>query len=147
MLKGFLKKFGIGEDLDAIKIKNDYYLVEHVKEMMDKIPERPIYAGTYLGKKQNEYFQPSLYLLGWLNERTGQKIVVDDKAAWLFICRRDLFRGGIVGDIKKLTKNAFVLVLNEKDECLGFGNVVMGKNIFIKNLFDVGDFLRREKKD
>jgi len=145
MLTEFVKKFGISEGFEnVIEIKDSYFtIVEEIKEVFDKIGEKPVNAGKYLGKK-NGYFIPSLFLLHWLAERTGQKVVVDGKAAWLFICGRDLFESGIKSK-KKWEKNQLVLVLNEENECLGFGKIVEGR-IYIKNLFDIGDFLRREEK-
>lgn len=140
MLKGFLKKFGIREAIDFIEIKGQYFLLKGLGEYKDKIKETPVYAGIYLGKKG---FVPGVYLLDFINQRTKQKIIVDDKAAWLFVCGRDILDQGVIkGDVKK---GDFVLVLNKTKECLGYGKAVMG-NIFLKNYFDIGDFLRREKK-
>ena len=43
--------------------------------------------------------------------------------------------------------------MNEYDECLGFGKIVLNlrgapdsEQIAIKNILDIGDFLRREKR-
>jgi ribosome biogenesis protein Nip4 len=54
------------------------------------------YAGTYLGKVKNGKFFPSFNLLKMLAEGEVNKIIVAKKAAWLFICGRDVFRTGIV---------------------------------------------------
>ena len=53
------------------------------------------YAGLYLGKvgKKGGFF-PSFNLLNMLVDAVANKIVVDQKAAWLFICGRDIFRLG-----------------------------------------------------
>ena len=140
MLKGFLKKFGIREAIDFIEIKGQYFLLKGLGEYKDKIKETQVYAGIYLGKKG---FVPGVYLLDFIKQRTKQKIIVDDKAAWIFVCGRDILDQGVIkGDVKK---GDFVLVLNKTKECLGYGKAVMG-NVFLKNYFDIGDFLRREKK-
>ncbi|MBC7130630.1 hypothetical protein H5T51_05365, partial [Candidatus Bathyarchaeota archaeon] len=49
-------------------------------------------------------------------------------------------------------KGDFVLLFNKHGECLGYGLVKQNphkarKGLVIKNLLDIGDFLRREKKD
>ena len=47
-------------------------------------------------------------------------------------------------------KGDATLVLNEFGECLGFGTIMdilngSAGNVAVKNVLDVGDFLRREK--
>jgi ribosome biogenesis protein Nip4 len=109
------------------------------------------YAGTYLGKVKNGKFFPSFNLLKILAEVEANKIVVDRKAAWLFICGRDVFRTGVVDVRGSRRKGDHVLVLNEFGECLGFGRIIgslggaVGKGeVAVKNISDIGDFLRRE---
>jgi ribosome biogenesis protein Nip4 len=108
------------------------------------------YAGTYLGKVKNGKFFPSFNLLTMLAKGEANKIVVEKKAAWLFICGRDIFRKGIVAVYGSRKKGAHALVLNEFGECLGFGRVVGSldgakkSEVAVKNISDVGDFLRRE---
>jgi len=147
MLNGFIKKFGIKKGFkDVLEIKGSYYLIKgELEEIQQHIDQKPFCGGIYLGKKKIDWFIPGMYVLEWLNKRTKQKITVDDNAAWLFVCRRDLFAQGIISDTSKLKKNGLVLVLNKEEECLGYGKIVQGR-IFIKNMFDIGDFLRREKK-
>jgi ribosome biogenesis protein Nip4 len=80
----------------------------------------------------------------------ANKIVVDKKAAWLFICGRDIFRKGIVAVHGSRRKGDHALVLNEFGECLGFGKIASSlevaekTEVAVKNISDVGDFLRRE---
>ena len=108
------------------------------------------YAGTYLGKVKNGKFFPSFNLLAMLAKGEANKIVVEKKAAWLFICGRDIFRKGILSVRGSRKRGDHVLVLNEFGDCLGFGRIVRGldegvKNeVAVKNISDVGDFLRRE---
>jgi ribosome biogenesis protein Nip4 len=108
------------------------------------------YAGTYLGKVKNGKFFPSFNLLAMLAKGEANKIVVEKKAAWLFICGRDIFRKGILAVRGSRKRGDHVLVLNEFGDCLGFGRIVRGldegtKNeVAVKNISDVGDFLRRE---
>jgi ribosome biogenesis protein Nip4 len=110
------------------------------------------YAGLFLGKVgKNGGFFPSFNLLNMLVDVAANKIVVDGKAAWLFICGRDVFRMGIVKVMGSKHKGDAALVLNEFGECLGFGTIMAGLNgsdseVAVKNVLDVGDFLRREAR-
>ena len=107
------------------------------------------YAGTYLGKVKNGKFFPSFSLLAMLAECEANKIVIDKKAAWLFICGRDIFRKGILAVHGSRRKGDHTLVLNEFGECLGFGKITRDLDakepqVAVSNISDVGDFLRRE---
>jgi ribosome biogenesis protein Nip4 len=108
------------------------------------------YAGIYLGKIKKGKFFPSFNLLTMLIKGEANKIVVDKKAAWLFICGRDIFWQGILAVHGSHKKGGHALVLNQFGECLGFGRIVSrldvaaANEVVIKNISDVGDFLRRE---
>jgi ribosome biogenesis protein Nip4 len=108
------------------------------------------YAGIYLGKVKNGKFFPSFNLLAMLAMGKANKIVVEKKAAWLFICGRDILRKAIVAVHGSYRKGNHLLVLNEFGECLGFGRIVHSfegaaeSEVIVKNISDVGDFLRRE---
>ena len=110
------------------------------------------YVGLYLGKVKNARFFPSFNLLSMLAKGKANKVVVDRKAAWLFICGRDVFRRGILSMQGSRRKGAYTLVMNEFGECLGFGSIAYGldaeaggkADVALKNISDIGDFLRRE---
>jgi ribosome biogenesis protein Nip4 len=109
------------------------------------------YAGKYLGKVKNGHFFSSFNLLTILARGDANKTIVNKKAAWLFICGRDLFRKGIISVRGSRRKGDYTLILNEFGECLGFGKILFnldGKaektEVAIKNISDIGDFLRRE---
>ncbi len=107
------------------------------------------YAGLYLGKVKNGVFFPSFNFLNMLVPVATNKVVVDAKAAWLFICGRDLLPQGISKAMGTQRKGEFTLVLNIYGECLGFGRIVgsIGASdgrVVVQNVLDVGDFLRRE---
>ena len=109
------------------------------------------YAGLYLGKVKNGVFFPSFNLLNMLVDVAVNKVVVDQKTAWLFICGRDVFGSGIIKVIGSKRKGDATLVLNEFGECLGFGRLTgdldaAPKKVAVENVLDVGDFLRRETK-
>jgi ribosome biogenesis protein Nip4 len=78
--------------------------------------------------------------------------VVDDKTAWLFIVGRDVFKRGIVKVTGSGRKGNVTLIVNRYGECLGFGKIMhnLDKNVqkdsvAVKNVSDIGDFLRRER--
>jgi ribosome biogenesis protein Nip4 len=108
------------------------------------------YAGLYLGKTKKGKFFPSFNLLAVLAETKANKVVVDEKSAWLFICGRDIFSEGIKAVQGSRRKGDFTLVLNVFGECLGFGRIVhdlssKDAEAVVRNVSDVGDFLRRER--
>ncbi len=108
------------------------------------------FAGLYLGKVKTGMFFPSFIFLNMLLDVASNKVVLDRKSAWLFICGRDVFRKGIVKAMGSQQKGDFTLVLNEFGECLGFGMITvnlgedLGK-VSVRNVLDIGDFLRRER--
>jgi len=110
------------------------------------------YAGLYIGKVgKNGVFFPSFNLLNMLVGVAANKIVVDQKAAWLYICGRDVFRTGILKVMGSKHRGDAALILNEFGECLGFGTIMENLNesegkVAVKNVLDIGDFLRREAR-
>jgi ribosome biogenesis protein Nip4 len=141
----------IALNLDLMIEKNGrYYLVNPVLKPL----VRPdfFYVGVYLGKSKDGKFFPSFNLLIMLAKLGADRVVVDKKAAWLFICGRDILGKSIVRVQGAGKKNTDSLVLNEFGECLGFGRIVENLNgeernnkIAVRNVSDVGDFLRRER--
>lgn len=119
--------------------------------MKNLIAKDFFYAGTYLGKVKNKRFFPSFNLLRMIAEDEANEIVVDDKSAWLFICGRDIFKKGIVKVVGSKKKGDYALILNGHGECLGFGKILRNlggewEGVAVKNILDIGDFLRREKR-
>jgi ribosome biogenesis protein Nip4 len=110
------------------------------------------YAGLYLGKMKNGVFFPSFNLLDMLVPAAANKVILERKAAWLFICGRDVFASGIIKVMGAKRKGEATLVLNEFGDCLGFGRILGGleteagqAQVALRNVVDVGDFLRRER--
>lgn len=139
-------------DKDSIvKKEGRYFLLSGPLKRL--IRKNYFYAGSYLGKLRGRKFFPSFILLSWLAKSGAKSVVVDQKTAWLFICGRDIFRKGILTVKGSLSKNDYTIVLNEFHDCLGFGRVVndftaegKGNDLTVKNVSDVGDFLRRENR-
>lgn len=110
------------------------------------------YAGVYLGKVKEGKFFPGFNLLGMLAKRGANRVVLDRKASWLFICGRDVLGKSIVRICGPGKRNTNTLVVNEFSECLGFGRIIgnlsgegTDNQIAVRNVSDVGDFLRRER--
>lgn len=153
IIDDFVSQFGTNITFDKnrmIKSGNRYYFIS--ESLKKNIPKGFFYAGEYLGTEKGTSFFPSFILLEMIAKTKANKIIIDKKTAWLFICGRDVFRKGILNgnDVKK---GNFTLILNENNECLGFGKLIMNlrgvpdsKEVAIKNILDLGDFLRREKR-
>jgi ribosome biogenesis protein Nip4 len=150
-ISDFVSHFGTKITLDEtliVKEQGRYFLLtENLKQLASK---GFFYAGTYLGKAKDGKFFPSFTLLGIIAQKEANKIVVDKKTEWLFICGRDVFKQGITKATGSTKKNDCALVLNSYGECLGFGKILHnldGKRggLAVENILDIGDFLRREK--
>ncbi|MFT4304704.1 MAG: hypothetical protein ACMXX8_01300 [Candidatus Woesearchaeota archaeon] len=144
MINEFINKF-CNIELEYIQIKDSFYLLnEELKQKYNNLNEnsialdQPEHIGLYLGKINKNKFIPSFNLLEIISKNCNKKAIIKSRASWLFLCGRDAFNKSII----KSTGNEEILVLNEKDEILGYG--FKDKN-GIKNLLDRGDFLRREK--
>jgi len=142
----FNAKISLNENL-ILKKQNRYFLLNENLEKL--ITKDFFYAGTYLGKIKDGKFFPSFDLLRMIAEKKANKIIVEKKTAWLFICGRDVFKKGITKVIGSKKKGDYTLVLNQHGECLGFGKILHDldeeKEVAVKNISDIGDFLRREK--
>jgi ribosome biogenesis protein Nip4 len=152
-IKEFVAQFRASIPFDEnhiVRNRNRYYLLS--KKLKQQAPQGFFYAGAYLGAVKGSSFFPSFLLLSMVAERKAKKLVVDKKTSWLFICGRDIFKQGILkGD--NLKKGDYALVLNERNECLGFGKIMRNlreesdtTKVVVKNILDIGDFLRREKR-
>jgi len=154
-LEHFLIQFGIrrfNKGMKEIYVQDSkYYLISNPINSILIKTKKPFTVGTYLGKARGKQFFPSVNLLNMIRAEARNKIWVDDKAAWLFVCGRDLFSEGIKTSTSCVYKGIITLVLNKNDEVLGFGKAVKKITdkdvVVIQNIFDIGDFLRRERKE
>jgi ribosome biogenesis protein Nip4 len=147
----FVSRFGTDISLDEtliVKKQSRYFLLdENLKQLASK---DFFYAGTYVGKIKDGRFFPSVSFLELIARKEANKVTVDKKTEWLFTCGRDIFAQGIVNVIGSGKRDDYTLVLNLYGECLGFGRIlcnidVKRQGLVIKNILDIGDFLRREK--
>jgi len=97
------------------------------------------YMSERLGLQKRNSFTPSIALLDTIALHTHKKAVVNEKAAWLFTCGKNILKEGIVTNNEQ---EGYVIVLNERGEVLGYGKIT---GAGITNELDRGDFLRRER--
>jgi ribosome biogenesis protein Nip4 len=122
------------------------------KALKETMFEDFFYAGTYLGKIRQGVFFPSFNLLAMMaKRRETNNVTVDEKSEWLFIVGRDLFKRGILKATGSKKRGAYTLVVNQHGESLGFGRILHSldengeKQVAVRNISDIGDFLRRER--
>jgi ribosome biogenesis protein Nip4 len=149
----FVNQFGVSFELDEdliVEKQGRFYLLS--KTLKETISKDFFYAGTYLGKTRQEVFFPSFNLLAAIaKEKEANRVTVDERSEWLFIVGRDLFRRGILKATGSKKRGAYTLVVNQHDECLGFGRMLINldengkKQVAVRNISDIGDFLRRER--
>jgi ribosome biogenesis protein Nip4 len=149
----FAAQFGVDIELNpdlTVEKNGRFYLINTALKPL--VHGNFFYAGIYLGKAKEGKFFPSFNLLAMLAKKDPARIVLDRKAAWLFGCGRDILSKSILRVFGSAKKHTNVLVLNEFGECLGFGRIVgnLSENggseeIAVRNVSDVGDFLRRER--
>ena len=143
-MKEFISQFTgkqLFDEKDVRKIGHDYFLVSAELAKRIKTTIQPQHIGLYLGKLTEKSARPSLELLQMLAKTEAKKATVNSKGAWLFICKRPALKESILK--VDAQPNELVLVINERKECLGYG-LFTGPEI--KNYFDIGDFLRRERR-
>jgi ribosome biogenesis protein Nip4 len=133
------------DESGVLRINDKYFtlspsLSDHLKARRDLV-----YAGRYLGRDRR-VFQPSALTLEALAVEPGtRKVHVGRGAAWLFVCGRDLFQESVEEAEPGLILGAHYLVVYD-GRCVGYGRYeTAGDRRIIRNLFDIGDFLRREK--
>jgi ribosome biogenesis protein Nip4 len=152
-IANFAAQFGveIAFNADLLLEKNGRFFL--VNNNLKPFTRRDFYyAGVYLGKVKGSKFFPSFNLLNMLARKDANRVVVEGKAAWLFICGRDVLRKSIMKIYGSGKKNTNSLVLNEFGECLGFGRIIENlsgevgdDSVAVRNVSDIGDFLRRER--
>ena len=129
----------------VLKLNNKRFLLQPDLTELILQKDKLVYAGKLLGRDR-KFFQPSTIILSELGkEEAASKVYLGRDTAWLFICGKDVFEENIQGVDGELQLGSYYLVMFE-DECLGYGQFIESGDIkVIKNLFDIGDFLRRKR--
>ncbi len=151
-INDFASLFGSSLNLDeelTVRKQNRVFLINDV--LKKTAPKDFFYAGTYMGRIVKGKLFPGFELLMMIARKKANEIIVDKKTEWLFICGRDVFKQGIMKTIGSGRKGEHVLVLNDHGECLGYGRILCDlektkSGLAVKNMLDIGDFLRREKQ-
>jgi ribosome biogenesis protein Nip4 len=143
-VKKFIAQFTKQNVVDDAKVKqigHDYFLLQpEIAAALKSIRLPPLHAGLYLGSFREKTSKPSNDLLQMLAKTEAKKVWLNEKGAWLFVCRRPALAKSITK--AEAQPNDLVLVMNEHDECIGYG---LYDGPSVKNYYDVGDFLRRER--
>lgn len=147
LLKRFLKQVGSKMDPEVLSIDSKRFTLNQELERLQFSRKNLVYAGTYLGRNRR-LFEPGSPLLQMLAaEENTRRVRLDRDAAWLFVCGRDIFEENIrsVEGVLELGRHYLVLF---DGRCIGYGRYETSAGIHvIRNLFDLGDFLRREGSD
>ena len=127
--------------------KEWYLVVPELLRMGKALPRQPVFVGQFLGRQTPAGFFPGVDVLRLLVKTDAPRIFVTDKSAWLFVCGKNVLQPSITKTQGKMIEGQLVLVMLN-DECLGYGRVeksLAGADGVVKRVFDIGDFLRRER--
>jgi len=140
--------------LIELKESTELYLIsKKFEKLLKEINIKPFCAGVEIGSIRKKKFYPSLALIQLLAEKVKKKVTVTEPAANLFICGRDIFSKSVIRIDESVRKNDIVIILNKSEEALGIGKVIvnsitikeLGNKVVIKNLLDLGDYIRRKE--
>ncbi len=147
LLNDFCTEFGVNDIGNISRVGRRCFLTQKEQDKEITKHKKNLFGiGVFLGEEKAK-FEPSPALVELIAAKTKKhKAVVDEKAAWLFLCGRDIFIKGVVKQGTP-TANGYLLVENAQGENLGYGQIPKKKqkNVAIKNVLDRGFFLRRER--
>lgn len=141
LLRRFLRDVGSKyEPVDVVKVNNKRF----ESSLESSIDSELLYTGMYLGQNKQR-FEPSSILLQKLSEEAGtHKVYVNREIAWLFVVGKDIFDENILYRTDGVRLGGYCLVMFN-DHCIGYGRYESSReHKVVKNLYDIGDFLRRE---
>ncbi len=149
----FISDFGVKvrfNEPELAKIDNmTFFVPPDVGAFISRLQKKPVYAGALLATQKGSQFIPGRYLLEHLSLNGAKSVTADKNGAWLWICGKDLWGKSIIRSSDGIEVNDLVLIKSEHDEVLGYGKIVRdleAKNkMVVQRLFDLGDYLRREK--
>ena len=143
LLRRFLRDIGSSyEPADVVNINNKRFTAVHGLPIT--VPEQ-VYTGFYLGQNKQRFIPSSILLQTLAEEPQTHKVYVDRDTAWLFVVGKDIFDENIIRRTDGVHLGGYCLVMFG-DHCIGYGRYESSREIkVVKNLFDIGDFLRREQ--
>lgn len=151
MIHEFIEQFTkqpLVHDDDVYQLGNEWFSVN--KELFKAgkaLPKQPVFVGQLLGRQTPAGFFPGVDVLRMLVKTDAPRVFVTDKAAWLFVCGKNVLQPSITKTQGGIKDGGLVLVMLN-DECLGYGRVeksLTNADGVVKRVFDIGDFLRRER--
>lgn len=147
MIDVFLSKFGV--KLDYHKIGNKYYLVsEKLLKLSKSVHKQPELIGLFLGEVKDGKFNPGLPLLSIIAKDTTEKVIIKEIGENDFLYGKNLRPRHVVRMEGTMKEGFLKIVVNEKNECLGLAKLkkINNNEFSLRNILDVGDYLRRERK-
>ncbi|MHA1750835.1 MAG: NIP7 pre-PUA domain-containing protein [Candidatus Helarchaeota archaeon] len=134
------------------KIKKEIFLIpKNNYEIFLKFKNYrvPYYLGIYFGDLKNESLFFSLNSLQVINNLTTKKIMVNKQGELKFIYGKNLQKKHIIKIFSNFNPLDKMIIINNKNEVLGLGktiypiNIKFNNNIKIKNIIDIGWYLRK----
>ncbi len=129
-----------------------------ISEKISKIQLRKMlyFAGLPIGKL-NKKFKIMPPLLWIIKDYAKNKVWVNEKAEQLFLYGRDIFASSIMKIEQGLRRRDLVIVLSKLNEPLGLGKMLVDAKyislrdtdddfVAVKNLMDMGWYIRKEKE-
>ena len=144
LMRRFLKDIGSKYTPSEVININNKRFTSTIKPPLELTGQ--VYTGTYLGQNRQR-FKPSSILLQMLaQEPDTHKVYVDRDTAWLFVVGKDIFDENILDRSDGVRLGGYCLVMFG-EHCIGYGRYETSRDlIVVKNMFDLGDFLRREQE-
>jgi ribosome biogenesis protein Nip4 len=148
LIRRFLRELNsFHEPTKVVRINNRSFTLDSELERVLHQKKSLTYAGRYLGKDRRRFEPSSILLQELINEEATHKIKVDRDTAWLFVCGNDIFEEHLIPIVGDLQLGQYYLVLFN-GRCIGYGRYESSAGIkVLKNLFDIGDFIRREQRN
>jgi ribosome biogenesis protein Nip4 len=144
-MREFVLKFTEKQVFDwqnVCQLGHEFFLLpDAVRKLAQSVHLPWCHAGQYLGMQARGTAKPGIALLEAIAGTDVPKVWLGAKSAWLFVCKRPALAEGILRTAA--VPGQLVLVLAENDDCIGYG-MYDGKKVI--NYYDIGDFLRRERR-
>jgi ribosome biogenesis protein Nip4 len=146
----FCKQFTSEDIPDVVKIgKRYFYDPLHLLKVTQEHKWDAFSVGLYLGEEKKE-FQATSALIDLLAQKNEKRVIVGSKAAWLFLCGRDILMDGVF-EAGEFAHNELAFVADHNGNVLGYGTVVapyntkMKNKTYVKHRLDKGEYLHRER--
>ncbi|MGV8172192.1 MAG: hypothetical protein ACP5OA_05885 [Candidatus Woesearchaeota archaeon] len=144
----FTKQFTNVDLTDIHRFGRNFYKAEERLWNIKNGVNRDMYSiGMFMGEEKMG-FSPSPALIDLISrfpDTQSKKVFVNKKAEWMFLCGRNVLSESILKNPNNLSEG-LVLVQNERDENLGYGQFKKEDTLIIKHVLDKGRYLRIDEK-